>query len=131
MASSQATYRGREKCTTCGKLRLQHSVWGTAADCPTRNASEMDSTTSRRAPITRAVAEHKLHLLRVITDANANHDLPGYEQAADELSEILIAYMGEQQGKYGWPRSMALEVIDHAIKHRTTLREAMYACQTG
>ncbi|MFF0770899.1 hypothetical protein ACFYUK_18585 [Nonomuraea wenchangensis] len=44
-----------------------------------------------------------------------------------ELKNNLTTLMRDAD----WPHDMAIEAIDYALTHGTTLRQAMYACQTG
>lgn len=79
-------------------------------------------------PLTPAeLAENMLGLLRQFVAARKEHPLPFHDRVLDRCTEALVILMYDQE----WPRGMALEAINHAMEHGTTLREAMYACQTG
>ncbi|GGO62953.1 hypothetical protein [Nonomuraea cavernae] len=79
-------------------------------------------------PATAEIAETMLSLLRRLANAKARRILPDqYDSVTDQLIESLAALLQE----FDWPRGMALEAINYAMTNGTTMRDAMYATQTG
>ncbi|MEQ4724700.1 hypothetical protein [Nonomuraea sp. B19D2] len=79
-------------------------------------------------PTTAQIAETMLNVLRHLGTAQDRRISPDqYDRVADQLIESLASLLQE----IDWPRGMTLEAIHHAMTHGTTLRQAMYACQTG
>ncbi|MDP9843354.1 hypothetical protein [Streptosporangium lutulentum] len=84
------------------------------------------ATATQARPTTGALGEQLLTLMRAL-DSAEDQTLARWDGAYGDAQEALIKLLGTQR----WPRGMAMEAINYAMTQGVTLREAMYANQTG
>lgn len=87
-------------------------------------------TTTGTAPETRpTTAELGEQLLTMLRNLGMAEDTEHarWDGAYGDVQEALIKLLHTAD----WGRGMAVDAINHAMTEGVTLREAMYACQTG
>ncbi|MFI6889126.1 hypothetical protein [Streptosporangium canum] len=96
---------------------------------------EVETPPAGQPPIVANGVEMAEHLLAVLRLANAS-DVPGVpNQTGRRESDGVYGHTHEALIRLlrviRWPRGMASEAIMHAIEDGCTMREALFACQTG